>query len=551
MAARKASSSPGDPTVKSVFPFTAQCGTTFLATVRGSNLRKSTAVFVDGAPFTATIEGDEVEAPDPFAKSQAPEDIVHLRFQVQADAKPGRYSFRLMAPRGVSNALPLYIVSQPILAEPEGSHETPETAVVVAKFPIVLSGRIARHGETDYYAFDAAAGQTLTFQAISGLPSPGAPGGNASGFDPSIAIYEPSGSWFDPKRINRVAFNDEPLWVIGKPTDAYLVHSFEKQGRYFLRIEAFSGQGGPDYGYQIKILPGDVPQDEMPADTNWQEREFHRRLSSNRLNELAERGGKPQDQKSIETYSAKSAFKIPGTLEGGLTEPGQANRAQFHLDGPRDIAIEVETPADGTPLFNPIVRLLGSDGKEVATNIFASHDNCTNEMSKSIQSKTTIPLRDAGDYTVEIRDTTPDHASPGFRYRVQIRPQIPHVGQVKIGDDHVNLSPGLAKSVRVMFDREEGYEGAVAITAESLPPGVQALSGADFEPDKDPPSFNSKRERYTPRTERAVVVFTAAPDAAITTQPQIVQLVVRPIMDGKLGAIIGTKQIPVTVVAKP
>jgi hypothetical protein len=172
-------------------------------------------------------------------------------------------------------------------------------------------------------------------------------------------------------------------------------------------------------------------------------------------------------------------------------------------------------------------------------------------MSKSIQAKTTIPLRDAGDYTIEIRDTTPDHAAAGFRYRVQVRPQTPHLGQVKIDDDHVNLSPGLAKTMRVMFDREEGYEGAVAITAESLPPGVQALSGADFEPDKDPPSFGSKRERYTPRTERAVVVFTAAPDAAITTQPQIVRIVVRPIMDGKLGAIVGTKQIPVTVVAAP
>ena len=75
--------------------------------------------------------------------------------------------------------------------------------------------------------------------------------------------------------------------------------------------------------------------------------------------------------------------------------------------------------------------------------------------------------------------------------------------------------------------------------------------GADFEPDKDPPDFASKRERYTPRTERAVVVFTAAPDAALTATPQIVQLVLRPIMDGKLGAIIGTKRIPIAVVAKP
>ncbi|MDQ6662862.1 MAG: hypothetical protein M3Z23_00520 [Acidobacteriota bacterium] len=554
-AARK-SANAGDPTAKSVFPFTGQIGSTFLATVRGANLAKSTGVFADGAPFTATIDPDHApdSAPPAIAPSAgmppAPEETVRLRVQVHADAKPGRYSFRMMTPRGVSNALPLYLAEQPVFAEPEGTHETPETAVFVDKFPVVLSGKIARRGETDYYAFDAGAGQKLTFQAISGLPTAGAPGGNTGGFDPSIAVYEPSGSWFDSKRINRIAFNDEPLWVVGKATDAYLVHSFAKKGRYLLRIEAFSGQGGPDYGYQIKIAPGEIPQDEAPADTNWQERDFTRRLSANRLNELAERGGKAQDQKTIETYNAKSALKIPGTIEGGLTQPGEAQRTKFHLDGPQDIAIEIETPADTTPLFNPIVRLLDADGKEVATNIYASHDGCTNEMSKSIQAKTTIPLRDAGDYTIEIRDTTPDHAAPGFRYRVQIRPQIPHVGQVNIGDDHVNLSPGLVKTVRVMFDREEGYEGAVAVTAESLPPGVQAMSGADFEPDKDPPSFSSKRERYTPRTERVVVVFTASPDAAITTQPQIVQLVVRPIVDGKLGAIIGTKEIPVTVVAK-
>ena len=556
-AARRASSTPGDPTLKSVFPFTGQIGTTFLATARGTNLTKPTAVCVDGGAFTATIESSGRQAfplrlaLPPMGAEKAPEDDVQLRVHIASDAKPGRYSFRLMTSRGVSNALTLYVVKQAILAEPEGSHETPETAVFVEKFPVILSGRIARRGETDYYAFDAPAGQKLTFEAISGLPSPGVPGANTAGFDPSIALYEPGGSWLDPKRINRIAFNDEPLWIIGKRTDAYLVHTFPKKGRYLLRIEAFSGQGGPDYGYQISITPGEAPEDEEPADPNWQERDFRRRLSANRLNELAERGGKPQNFKPIETYGMKSTLKLPATVEGGLTQPGEAQRTQFHLDGPQDIAIEVETPADSTPLFNPIVRLLGADGKEVATTIFASHDNCTNEMSKTIQAKAVIPLRDVGDYTVEIRDTTPDHASPGFRYRVQIRPQVPHVGVVKISDDHLNLSPGVARTVRVTFDREEGYEGAVAITAESLPAGVKALSGADFEPDKDPPSFASKRERYTPRTERAVVVFTAAPDAAITAQPQIVQLVVRPVMDGKLGAIIGTKQIPLTVVAKP
>jgi hypothetical protein len=75
--------------------------------------------------------------------------------------------------------------------------------------------------------------------------------------------------------------------------------------------------------------------------------------------------------------------------------------------------------------------------------------------------------------------------------------------------------------------------------------------GADFEPDKDPPSAVGKRERYTGRTERAVVVLSAASDAAPTVQPHKVQLVVRPLVDGRIGEILSTKTIYVMVIEKP
>ncbi len=552
LAAPKGPAAPGDPKLVSVHPFTGRPGSAFVVTVRGSALREATAVFLENAPFTAIVDGAE-----PTDKSgRTPQDVLRLRIQIDANAKPGRYPFRLVTPGGISNALRFHILDLPVLAEPEGSHETPDTAVVVDQIPAVFNGRIARRGESDYYAFDVKAGQTMTFEAISGLSSIGAAGGNAVGFDPSLSIFEPSGSWFDPKRINRIAFNDEPLWVIGRLTDAYLVHKFAKGGHYFLRLEAFSGQGGPDYSYQLKMLPGEAPQDQASGAGGWEERAFPRRLSANRLNELAERGGKPQSQKSIETYRASGennvpVFKVPGTLEGGLASPGEAHRARFHLDSPQDIAIEIETPAAAPPLFNPIVRLLDTAGQEVATNVSVGRGACNGEMNKSIQAKTILPLRDTGDYTVEIRDTTSDLADPGFRYRVLVRPQIPHVGQVKIDEDHINLVPGNAKTIRVVFDREEAYSGAVAVSVESLPPGVDALAGADFEPDKDPPRSSSKRERYAPRTERSVVVFTASPEAAVMNSPQIVRIVVRPVADGKLGPVVATRQIPLMVVAKP
>jgi hypothetical protein len=555
-AAVKAADVAGEPKLLSVYPSTGQQGATFSATLRGNSLREATAVFVDQSSMTASIDSAEAEISDKPAKGRF--DLVRLHIEIAKNTKPGPYPLRLVTARGISNAVMIHIVEYPVAEEPAGPHETPDTAVVVKKFPVVFNGRIAQRGESDYYSFDALAGQTLTFEAISGLPSIGAAGGNAAGFDPSLTLYEPSGSWFDPKRLNRIGFNDEPLWVLGQLTDAYLVHRFEKAGRYFVRIEAFSGQGGPDYNYQLKIIPGEAPQDRAPATGNWEERGFARHLSANRLNELAERGGKVQTEKAIESYRAVAIaqspaplFAIPGTIEGGLTKPGEAHRARFHLDGPQDIAVEIETPASGPPLFNPIVRLLNTAGEEIATNIFVGRGACNGEMNKSIQAKTILPLRDSGDYTVEIRDTTSDLADAGFRYRVQVRPQIPHVGQVRIDEDRVNIAPGEAKTVRVTFDREEGYSGAVAVIAEGLPAGVQALAGADFEPDKDPPRFANKRERYAPRTERIVVVLTASPDAPVMKQPQIARLVVRPINGGKAGVILQTKQLPMMVVAKP
>ena len=89
-------------------------------------------------------------------------------------------------------------------------------------------------------------------------------------------------------------------------------------------------------------------------------------------------------------------FKIPGTLEGTLAEPGATHRARFHLDKPADIAIEIETPAAAPPFFNPIFRLLNNAGEEVASNIFAGKGACTGALTKSMQAKTILPLRDTG-----------------------------------------------------------------------------------------------------------------------------------------------------------
>ncbi|MBL8234643.1 MAG: hypothetical protein JNL98_39455, partial [Bryobacterales bacterium] len=150
----------------------------------------------------------------------------------------------------------------------------------------------------------------------------------------------------------------------------------------------------------------------------------------------------------------------------------------------------------------------------------------------------------------EVRDLTADHAGPTFEYRVQIRPQLAHVGDVRIATDHLNLAAEEAKTVRVLFDREEDYRGGVAITAENLPAGVTAHTGSDFEEDRDPVEPVGKRERFLPKTERTTVVLTAASDAPPTPNPVDIRLLVRPLSGGRLGQIIASKTIPVMVVNK-
>jgi hypothetical protein len=525
-----------DPRAISIHPFAGQRGTTFIATVRGNGLAGARAATTGSAPVTISVESVESEAPNPSSRNKSRIDVVRLRVEAQPDAKPGRYPIRLITANGVSNALPLHIVDLPVVPEPSGEHERRESAVVISKLPVAYTGRLARRGETDYYSFHADAGQIITFEAISGLPQIAAAGSAATiaNFDPALTIYEPAGSWFDSGRLNRIAYNDEPVWVFGQPTDAYLVHRFDKAGNYLVRVEAFAGQGGPDYSYELKVVPGALPQDQAPrGEGGWDEHGWTRRLDAARLSQLGKRGGKDGPKPSIETYRAGPdpvTFKIPGTLEGVLGKPGETHRARFHLDKPADIAIEIETPAASPPYFNPIFRLLNNAGEEVASNIFAGKGACSGALTKSMQSKTILPLRDTGDYTLEIRDATADLAGADFRYRVQVRPQAPHVGQVKADADAMNLARGEAKMIRVSFDREEDYRGALTITAESLPPGVSMAAGADFEPEKDRPPVIGKRERYVPRTERVEVVLTAADNAAISSEPQSIRLLARPLV---------------------
>jgi hypothetical protein len=60
-----------------------------------------------------------------------------------------------------------------------------------------------------------------------------------------------------------------------------------------------------------------------------------------------------------------------------------------------------------------------------------------------------------------------------------------------------------------------------------------------------------KVERYFPKSQKSVLLIVAAPDAPLTSMPQMAHVIVRAIVDGKVAQPIASVPVPVMVVATP
>jgi hypothetical protein len=520
---------PADPKISAIYPVVARAGQSFAALIRGTDL---------GDPRTVVFEGHGVEAAVIGAASDEGKEV-EVKFNVAADAPTGRHDFRLVTANGVTNRIALDVVAGPVLDEAT-------VTGTLKQFPIMISGRLSQPGETDAYWIEIAAGTTLTFEAIS----------RVAGFDPGVALYEPSGSWFDAQRLNRIAFNDEALYFPGLSTNARLVHHFTRAGKYCVKVHGFNGEGGPERVYELRIVPGVTAAPNLHPDLKaiFEEREFTRMLALNWLKELARRGGAAPKEQTVETFHAVRAdsteipiMTIPGVVEGRIEHPGDRDAIRVKIEKAQDIAFEVETPEATMPRFNPVVRVLEPGGREIATDVYTKLNNNGLYMMKMIRPKTTLSIAAPGEYTMQIRDITTDGGGPDFRYRVLLRPQIPHVGNVEIAQDHVNLRAGDSRPITVNIDREEGFRGYVTANVEDLPAGVMALPALENPEDKPPLPNGGRLERYTPREQRMTVMLLASPDATPSEVPARIHVIVRVIGEGGRAETIAVKEVPLMV----
>ncbi|MEZ5401295.1 MAG: hypothetical protein R2729_16615 [Bryobacteraceae bacterium] len=541
-----ASVAAAQPRLESVFPLGASPGSTVLAEARGNALRGATGIWFPEPGISATILGAETEK----GASKKPADLLRVELRLDATLAAPWREFRVITPAGLSNPLRIWTHAEPAIPESSAPHDLPTEPQKLSQLPAAIHGRIAALGEVDYYSFHAAAGEHLWFRTIS-----------SDALDPGLGIYKLTGSWFDPTRAKRLAFSDERVAYPGVTTEALLEHTFAEAGEYLVRVNGFWGNGGPGQNYLLLITrtapsPASAPAE--PEDHGWAERSWTRPLHANRMAELWSRAVEPAtppapipvidaDAEPTKTPVEPPNIPLPALITGTIERPGDIDRVTFSVKEGDRLSFEIETPGETLPLMNPLLRIVDDNGVEALTNIL-SVLNSNSNVSKQIHPKTQYSFPRAGRFTLEIRDITATYGGPAMRYRVIVRPQVPHMGTVRADADCLNLTAGKAQKLSIVTDQEEGFDGYVVLSMEGLPAGVHAVPATEVEPDTPPATSTGKRERFVSKSQKATLVLLPAKDAPPSPAPVLASVWAQPVVKGELGKKILVKEIPVMVV---
>ncbi len=471
------------PDIQGVFPHGARRGTETTVTIRGRYLQNTTEIRFANARIEATLLAVE-------------HNRVRARFRLAAVVEPGRKDFRLIAPHGSTTAW-FDVSDRPEVVEKEPNDNRASAEKI--PFPALING-IIRGGDYDYFQFRARAGQTMVFDLLGRR--------NGSSLDGVLSLLDEQGDEID--------YSDDYYMF----KDPHLVHTFDREGIYFLRIYG-SGESGSDNA-DYRLLAGELPHVDhaMPSGARrGQTVEFDlagvnldsvdrvvlgeglaegrviRRGSTSARARLEIPEGIPTGPHRLHaggatlpvpfvisdhpevTATGESARRkqdpLPVTLpviaNGVLSAPRAADHFTFRVDAPTTVTLAVDSMQLGF-LLDPMVAIYDESGKRMAWQ-----DEPTTNTGKepaNLDPHLVFRLPKAGRYTAMVRDSQ-YRGDPTFAYRFTMKPAEPDFTLTVIGSDET-LYRGRDNVVTVRVRRREGWNTPVEVWAEDLPAGVSA-----------------------------------------------------------------------------
>ena len=550
-------------------------------------------------------ETKEVEESSYGDKGKAPTQQVIIELKIGPEVPSGIHSLHLVSKKGISNPLSFLVSSDPVMIElgdSGGVDSEPRTV----RPPLILNGRISSDGEVDSYALEVTAGEAYSFQLFSPVETFRSTlrlfreeGSWLRGEMPAELEFSHKGG-YRPSQAkhwrHRFSRGGRYLVAVGS-----VYGKSEPEFVYQLRIvPAGNGSGyggwpeseGPgkwsERQYLRELTPGRLrqlwartikPADSAPGS------------KAGSGNEKGLRGSTPtpgsRGPSSDGANSAPVVFEenepngsrgraltvsLPALISGSIDAPGDVDFFRFQLPAGQTLVFEVETPRMSPPVFSPSLKVLDSAGHPLFDNkhrkialtrqdpiflveLLKLHlpDRGTCSIGslaffESLEAKMVAEFGVAGEYTLQIGDLTSEQGHSVHAYRVLIRPAIPHVGELELEGDRINLTRGQVRTLKVTTGLEEGYSGQVALSLEGLPPGVVPLTGTEVElPSPIGPTTES-RKSFLGFSEKAVILLRADEQAPLTDIPVRVKVWARPALDNELGARLPVGEFPLMVI---
>jgi hypothetical protein len=261
-----------------------------------------------------------------------------------------------------------------------------------------------------------------------------------------------------------------------------------------------------------------------------------------------------QEQEPNDAASESLEISIPALIEGSIDHAGDMDSFKFKVKAGQKLAFEVETPQTRPPHFNPRLALVDSANRQLFSNVHrrVSLYNANSERHvylKNVEPKALYTFDKEGEYSLEVRDVTMRYGGPSYAYRIMVRRQIPHVGELSIGEtDHINLVRGKAHKLNISTLHEEGFAGEVSFSFDGLPKGVQVFPAAPVNDIRAPSEITENAEIIEPKKQQTLVVLLADREAPVTRMPVTIQLYGRALQNGEPGPAMLIREIPMMVV---
>jgi hypothetical protein len=408
--------------------------------------------------------------------------LVHCRLEVAPACPLGPREIRVATPQGVSSVGLVVVTNHPVAIEADDlANDRPAGAQSVT-FPSVVSGRIGKPEDVDWYAFEADKGQCVTFE-VWGNRLENKIHDLQTHLDPILSLHDQTGREIATADNTRFA---DPLLSFQAPA----------RGTYYVQLRDTTYSGNADWSYALHGVTGPVAMSVSPLAVNPGtsahlkvraaasdsprsiDLEVPKELKpGEHFFDLSRSGGGslpvalavtrlPVSSEAGDAPAAGASahvVKLPVALCGCLSERGDADGYRFDARKGTIYAFEVVARRAGSEC-DPVLRVLDAKGAIV------TEADDTRDMGKDARIEWKAPAD--GCCVLQVADL---HDRGGVNYPYVVLAEAAGPDFTLVCDpDKINVGPGGRVPVFVRITRRHGFSGAVSLACAGLPEGVAA-----------------------------------------------------------------------------